>query len=79
MADEEGIPCRACGKRIVFLVTVKGREIPVDAETVEPGDRQFTSSRHVAHFATCTHPERFRKRMAKARGLRGLIDEPGPT
>lgn len=66
MGDEAGIPCstpcRACGKRITFLTTAKGKPIPVDAETVEPGDTTYTSSRHVAHFATCTHPERFRKR-----------------
>lgn len=45
--------CRACGYPIVFIVTPKGKRMPVDAE----GDKRGQS-----HFATCSDPKRFRKR-----------------
>lgn len=61
--------CDACDKRIVFLRgkkrdprTGKRKMVPVDAETVEPDDREFDHARHKAHFATCTHPDRFRRK-----------------
>lgn len=53
--------CRTCGKEIVFLKTVNGKNIPVDAETVEVGDTDFEPGRHVTHFRTCPHAAEHRR------------------
>lgn len=54
--------CQSCQAEIVFLKTGKGKSIPVDAETVTEGDELFEpKSGHVAHFATCDDPDRFRR------------------
>lgn len=53
--------CRGCGAEIVWLKTEAGRNMPVDAETVEPGDEQFDHARHVSHFAACSKADQFRK------------------
>ena len=55
--------CDACGAPIVFLNTKGGGLMPVDAATVGPDDDKFDKMRgHMPHFATCTDPNRFRKR-----------------
>lgn len=56
------VACRSCGEDIVFLQTVNGKRIPVNADTVNPGDTVFEYGRHVSHFTTCDQPDRFRKR-----------------
>lgn len=53
--------CRSCNERMVWLVTSKGKKMPVDAETVEAGDEEFDPKRHTSHFATCPDAEKFRK------------------
>jgi hypothetical protein len=55
------VTCRECGEDIVFLRTASGRTMPVNADTVEPGDTDYEHGRHVSHFSTCTRPERFRR------------------
>lgn len=50
-----------CWARIIWLKTVQGKNMPVDADTVEPVDDEFDPSKHTSHFATCTAPSRFRK------------------
>lgn len=80
------VACRACGKTIGFIKTVKGKTMPVDPEPVYflpdvtksrkyvlPDGKVVTGADcgednedawigYVSHFATCTEPERFRKR-----------------
>ena len=53
--------CReqACRARIVWLTTSAGKNMPVDADTVEPDDTEYDPDRHVSHFKTCTTPNRF--------------------
>lgn len=53
--------CHACGHQIVFLLTRKGSKMPVNAESTEPGDEQWDRSRHVSHFDTCPHADKFKK------------------
>jgi hypothetical protein len=57
----DSVPCSECGAALVFLRTVNGKLMPVNADTVEPGDTDYEHGRHVSHFSTCTAPERFRK------------------
>jgi hypothetical protein len=46
--------CQACGKKIEFYQTPKGKFIPMDAGTATP------------HFSTCAHSEWFRKKDKKS-------------
>ena len=56
------VRCRACRTRIIFLQSPSSdKKVPVDADTVEPEDEVYEHGRHVAHFGTCSDPERFRK------------------
>jgi hypothetical protein len=50
-----------CRARIVWLNTGSGKLMPVDADSVEPGDTTFDATRHESHFASCPAAGRFRK------------------
>lgn len=62
--------CRSCGAEIVWLVTKKGKRIPVDAETVdleldelpvfEPRRSLMWTVAHRSHFATCPEADTWR-------------------
>ena len=62
-APEKRIPntCRSCGAEIVWLKTVNGKNMPVDAETFEPGDELFEPKRHTSHFSTCPEADKHRR------------------
>lgn len=49
-----------CGEQIVWLKTAAGKNMPVDARTVEVGDTTFDASRHSSHFRTCEFADQFR-------------------
>lgn len=53
--------CRSCGDPIVWIVTNAGKNMPVDAGTIEAGDEVFVPERHRSHFATCVHAAHHRK------------------
>lgn len=68
--------CTACKKKIVFCLTKNDNRIPVDADTLTEEDKLWLINRrkenynellpfrygeHIAHFATCTNPDYFRK------------------
>lgn len=52
--------CKSCGQQIVWFKTKKGKNIPVNAETVEPGDDELDLPRHIAHFTTCPNADAHR-------------------
>ena len=52
-ARAEIVRCRACGAKITFILTEKGKRMPVTIEGPSAGQ---------SHFATCSDPKRFRKR-----------------
>lgn len=52
---------KACNARIIFLPTPNGKQMPVDADTVEAADDEYAPGRHISHFATCADPNAFRK------------------
>jgi hypothetical protein len=54
--------CRSCNARIIWLLTVNLKNIPVDADTVEPAETQFDHTRHKSHFATCPNADQHRRR-----------------
>lgn len=53
--------CRTCRARIVWLKTDAGKNMPTDADTVEPDDETFEQGRHVSHFATCPDSDQHRR------------------
>jgi hypothetical protein len=59
--ETDPVACRSCGEDIVFLRTASGKMMPVNADTVEAGDTDYEHGRHVSHFSTCTHSDRWRK------------------
>ena len=61
----KSVQCRACGRPIVFLPTAGGRSIPVNVETVLPGETVFVAGKHISHFADCPAAEQFRKKREK--------------
>ncbi len=55
--------CRGCGARIVWLKTDSGKNIPVDADSVKPEDKEFKwGSDHIVHFKTCPKASQYRRR-----------------
>lgn len=45
--------CNKCGKEIVFLITHKGKKIPVDIETWDGKTMEFIYGTNIPHFETC--------------------------
>lgn len=56
--------CRGCGAEIVWLKTQKGKNMPVDAETVTDGDAIYDRNIHTSHFDTCTNARPFRRKSS---------------
>lgn len=53
--------CRSCNAKIIFLPTAAGRQMPVDADTVEPSDETFDRTKHTSHFSSCPNASKHRK------------------
>lgn len=51
-----------CRAQIIWFKTEAGKNMPVDADTVEPDDDELDLTRHVSHFATCVNASKFRRR-----------------
>lgn len=55
--------CKSCGAEIIWLKTDRGKNIPVDAETVaDPGATIFDPEQMTTHFETCPDADKFRKK-----------------
>lgn len=61
MNEDGPFACAACKEMIVMLLTQNNKLIPVNADTIEPGDIFYDRGKHVTHWGTCTNPDRFRK------------------
>jgi hypothetical protein len=59
--------CRSCHAKIVWFKTAAGKNMPVDADTVEPNDdvNELDLSRHQSHFASCPNADKHRKPKGK--------------
>jgi hypothetical protein len=55
------VRCSSCRARIIWLKTAGGKNMPVDADTVEPEDETFNGEKHVSHFATCPNANQHRR------------------
>lgn len=55
--------CRSCRAKIIWFKTDAGKNMPVDADTVEADDDELDLSRHVSHFATCPNANQHRRRQ----------------
>jgi hypothetical protein len=53
--------CRSCRTRIIWFKTEAGKNMPVDADSVEPDDQELDLEKHVVHWATCPNSNQHRK------------------
>ena len=53
--------CRSCNAKIIWFKTAAGKNMPVDADTVEPEDRSLDLTRHQSHFASCPNADKHRR------------------
>lgn len=53
--------CASCHAQIIWFKTDGGKNMPVDADTVEPADEKLDLSRHKSHFATCPNADLHRR------------------
>jgi hypothetical protein len=55
--------CSSCNAKIIWFKTEAGRNMPVDADTVEPDDdvEELDLERHTSHFATCPNADKHRR------------------
>jgi hypothetical protein len=49
--------CRSCHAKIIWFKTEAGKNMPVDADTVEPEDEDLDLEKHTVHWATCPHAD----------------------
>lgn len=64
------VRCRSCQARIIFLKTSLGKLMPVDADTVDPGDEEFDRRKHESHFAKCSSADDHRKKVEHVRNAK---------
>lgn len=57
--------CKSCGKTIVWMKTVQGKNMPVDMTEHALEDAQagelFNHEEHVSHFSTCPAADKHRE------------------
>jgi hypothetical protein len=62
--------CKSCQAEIVFLVTKKGKQMPVTASSLTQEDREligigsvveYRHGQHISHFSDCKDASLFRK------------------
>jgi hypothetical protein len=51
-----------CRAQIIWLKTADGKNMPVDADSVEPKDDVYEHGRHISHWGTCKSAEQFRRK-----------------
>lgn len=59
--------CRSCKAHIVWFKTDAGKNMPIDASSVESTDITLDLARHVPHWSTCPDAQRFRKQRGARR------------
>lgn len=64
--------CRTCHAAIVWMTTTTGKNIPVDAGSVDEAGLSFDGGKpvfdpcaHVAHFVTCPDADQHRRRRTR--------------
>lgn len=60
--------CRSCGKALVWLLTAKGKWMPVNADSVQGEQDLYDPEKgHITHFADCPQSKRWSHRKPKNR------------
>jgi hypothetical protein len=54
--------CRSCQAHIVWMKTEAGKNMPVDADSVDEGDDLFDPKKHVSHFSICPNADLHRRK-----------------
>lgn len=54
--------CSSCKAQIKYLRTEAGHWMPVNIESIQPGDSIFKPGVHISHFATCPNAADHRKK-----------------
>jgi len=57
--------CRSCRARIIWFRTGAGKNVPVDADSVEPDDLEYHYGRHISHFSTCPNAGEHRRQSGR--------------
>ncbi|HLE87602.1 MAG TPA: hypothetical protein VI727_08035 [Candidatus Brocadiaceae bacterium] len=54
--------CKSCGKEIVWLKTKNGKNMPVNANTIQGKETIYDHKiGHISHFSDCKDADKFRK------------------
>lgn len=53
--------CRSCHAQIIWFKTPAGKNMPIDADSVEPHDDELDLAKHVSHFRTCPNADQHRR------------------
>ncbi len=61
--------CRSCDASVVWMITNTGKNMPVDADSVDEAELEFDGMKpkfdhqagHVSHFATCPQANQHRR------------------
>ena len=54
--------CKSCGREIVWLKTKNGKNMPVNADTIQEKETVYDHKiGHISHFSTCRDADKFRK------------------
>jgi hypothetical protein len=57
------VRCKSCNAKMVWLKTVNGKNIPVDADTIwNKKAKIFDPDIMKTHFITCPHAKKWRKK-----------------
>ena len=70
MSPPKQSTCRSCGNQIIWYLKVPphGKNIPVDADSVEAGDHEYDKDNHVVHFDTCKSDQRYKGKYGNDQG-----------
>lgn len=60
------VHCSSCMARIIWFKTAAGKNMPVDADSVKPGEFTLDVKKHKSHFATCPQRDQHRKKRASS-------------
>lgn len=68
MPEIRTTPCRSCGALVVWMRTSRGKNMPVDADTVDEAALEFEDEKplfdaeeHSSHFSTCPDADGWRR------------------
>lgn len=68
MAEVRTTSCRSCAALVVWMRTAAGKNMPVDADSVDvatlewdAGKPVFDPDEHTSHFATCPEAKGWRR------------------